>query len=240
MVRIAVCDDNEIQRELMEDILLEFTATCPAEIQVATFSGGRELLDAVSSKGAFDIYILDLIMPGINGMEVATTLRIMNDPGKIIFLTATLDYAVASYDVNAFYYMVKPVEQGKLFRVLNNAVDEILSASTTVLVRTPNGDVSLDVNDILYVDLDNRSLHYHMRDGRVADSLTIRTPFRDAVAPLLADSQFTLCGVSLVLNLRYIDTLDAESVLLRDGSLLYPSKAGCTALKKVWKDYLKK
>lgn len=135
MIRIAVCDDNELQHEIMSDLLQEYTLTpvgSLSEIDIRFFSGGRDLILDVRDKGGYDIYILDMIMPDINGIELATTLRLIGDSGKIIFLTSSLEYAVASYDVEAFYYMLKPVDRQKLFRILDRAVGLISQGDDTL------------------------------------------------------------------------------------------------------------
>ena len=237
MIKIAVCDDNEFQRELMEDLLDDYRKLHNStEISLSIFGGGRELLGAVKEKGFFDIYILDLIMPDINGMEVATTLRTMKDPGKIIFLTATLDYAVASYDVDAFYYMLKPADQGKLFRVLDKACKDFTESDNSISLKTRSGIVKIKYEDILYVSLENRALRFNLHGGKTIDGMAIRVPFKESVASLLEDSRFSLCGVSMVVNMDYLDQMDSESVLLSDGTILYPSKAACSALKKAWQE----
>ena len=237
MVRIAICDDNDLQRELTGEILEEYISTSEKDITVSSFASGRELLNAVKSKGFFDIYILDLIMPDINGMEVASTLRLMKDEGKIIFLTATLDYAVASYDVNAFYYMIKPVNTQKLYHLLDKATAQISEDSASFELRTHKGAVRIKYDDIMYIDLENRALRYHLKDGRIVEGLVIRVSFKEAVAKFLEEKYFAMCGISAVVNLRCVDQMDSESVLLSDGSLLYPSKSACSALKKVWAVY---
>lgn len=237
MVRIAVCDDNEIQRELMRDLLNDFANNDGREMQIALLASGRELLDAVRMTGGFDVYILDLIMPEINGMEIAATLRLMKDPGKIIFLTSTLEYAVASYDVKAFYYMLKPVDPLRLFKVLENALGGVLSEQNSVLVRGAKRETRLKTEDIMYVEMADRIPYYYLRDGRTLEGTTLRSSFRKTVAPLLERRNFALCGVSLLLNLKYVDTIDSNSVMLKDGTQIFPPNSAYAELSRTWKDY---
>lgn len=240
MIRIAICDDNSLQRDLLRDTLEDYTSRTGLPIVLEEFGDGSELLDRIRDNGRFDIYILDLIMPGVNGMEVATTLRMLHDEGVIIFLTSTVDYALASYDVNAFHYLMKPLDRNKLFSVLDRATDLLRKEDDQfIIVRTHDGDVRVPLNDLQFVSLKNRTLHYHLVRGSDVDGLVIRVPFRDAVAPILRDSRFVLCGISMVVNLTCIDQMDCESVLLNDGTMLYPSKTACSALKKEWVAYHK-
>lgn len=240
MIRIAICDDNSLQRDLLRDTLNDYFGRTGLSAALEEFSDGSELLNCVRDNGRYDIYILDLIMPGVNGMEAATTLRMLHDEGIIIFVTATVDYALASYDVNAFYYLLKPLDRNKLFAVLDRATAQLQkSGEQFIVVRTHDGDVRVSLNDLQYVSLKNRALHYHLVRGDDVDGLVIRVPFREAVAQVLRDNRFVLCGISMVVNLTCIDQMDCESVLLRDGTMLYPSKSACTALKKEWVAYHK-
>ena len=240
MIRIAICDDNSLQRDMLRDTLDDYMSRTGLPIKMEEFADGSELLDRIREHGGFDIYILDLIMPGVNGMEVATTLRMLHDEGVIIFLTSTVDYALASYDVNALHYLMKPLDRNKLFSVLDRAVLQLQREDEQfILVRTKEGDVRISMNDLQFVSLKNRALHYHLVRGSDVDGLVIRVPFREAVASILKDSRFVLCGISMVVNLTCIDQMDCESVLLNDGTMLYPSKTACSALKKEWVAYHK-
>lgn len=240
MVRIAVCDDNELQRELLQDTLGDYIQQRGLAVSIESFSDGGELLSHVQKSGFFDLYILDLIMPGVNGMEVASTLRMLHDEGIIIFLTSTVDYALASYDVNAFHYLLKPLDRMKLNTVLDRAMAQLEKAEEqSILVRTREGETRILLKDLQYVNLNNRALHYHMLRGNDVDGLVIRVPFREAVAPILRDSRFVLCGISMVVNLTCIDQMDCDSVLMNDGTLLYPSKSACNALRREWTAYHK-
>lgn len=240
MIRIAICDDNSLQRDLLRDTLDDYMSRTGLPLKPEEFSDGSELLNRIRGEGGFDIYILDLIMPGVNGMEVATTLRMLRDEGIIIFLTSTVDYALASYDVNALHYLMKPLDRNKLFSVLDRAMAQLQRIEDKfILVRTRDGEVRVPLNDLQFVSLQNRALHYHLVRGSDVDGLVIRVPFREAVAPILKDSRFVLCGISMVVNLTCIDQMDCESVLLNDGTMLYPSKAACSALKKEWTAYHK-
>lgn len=236
MTTVAICDDNDIQRDIMTELLDEFSST-HKELKVTVFSSGRELLDHVHTGGGFDVYILDIIMPDVNGMELAGTLRLMKDPGKIIFTTATLEYAAVSYDVQAFYYLVKPIDPQKFFRVMDNALSAAEANADSVEVKTRQGVIKLRTRDVTFVEINERTLRYYLKDGRTCDSLALRGSFREAIDPLMRDSAFALCGVSKAVNLRYVDAVDSEVVLLKDGTMIYPPRSAYTEFRRAWVDY---
>ena len=241
MITLAYCDDNDLQRDMLATLLEDYTASRHVSLRTEGFAGGEALLEAVRRHGFFSIYILDMIMPGYNGLEVASALRALHDEGKIIFLTSSLDYALASYDVEAFYYMLKPVQREKLFHVLDKAIRTFEEEHSDAITLSPRegGEVTISMRSIAYVTLKDRLLQYHLKDGRVITTRAIRTSFREAVAPLLNPRGFALCGVSNCVNLAEIDALDSDSVLLRNGDLMYYPKSAYNDIKDAWRAYRK-
>ena len=237
MVKIAVCDDNVLQLDLMKELLSEYAADRSLEAEILPFTAGRELLQYVRANSGCDIYILDVVMPDINGFEAATTLRMLNDDGKIIFLTATHDYAVASYDVGAFYYMLKPIDGAKLYTVLDKATAEFRTADDVIFVKSDSGEVKVKTKDILYVDIADRALSYHLADGTEVRGKTMRTSFREAVSTLTASGRFAFSSVSTAVNLACIESVNSSGIVLNNKTVLYPSRSVYAEFKSEWKDF---
>ncbi len=112
LLSIAVCDDEALQRDMLEKMLREYYGE---NANIDVYSDGRRLLDAVERSGRdlYDIYILDVIMPAMTGIELGERLRGMGIRSPIIFLTNSKEYAVDSYSVRAFHYLIKAGDKGK-------------------------------------------------------------------------------------------------------------------------------
>ena len=123
MLRFAVCDDNEKELKqalaLLEDYLLSRPGLAG---RAEAFSSCAALLERVHTAGGFDLYLLDILMPGQNGIETGRRLRALGDGGEIVYLTNSNDFAADSYEVGAFFYLLKPVSRERLFEVLDRAV----------------------------------------------------------------------------------------------------------------------
>lgn len=232
MKKIAICDDNSIQVDMLEEILQEYILDRKEDAVVDKYCNGQELLTYVKQNGFYDLYILDMIMPGINGLELASTLRALKDEGKIIFLTSTVEYAVSSYDVKAFYYMLKPLDVHKMYSVLDDALKEISSNEKMLILKQGTTDIRIKINDVVYVDIVSRCPCYHLKDGRVFTDRVVRGTFREAINVVAENENFFFCGVGLAININYVDAVDSDSVLLTEGTLLYPSKSGIVQFKK--------
>ena len=106
-MKIAICDDERICREELIKLLNEYIAVNPGkDISFSEFSNADNLLDSASAALDFDIYILDIVMPGLSGIELGKTLRSMGSKGKIIYLTSSEEFAVDSYKVKAANYIL--------------------------------------------------------------------------------------------------------------------------------------
>ena len=238
MLKFALCDDDRQQLKQTVGLLEAYLQARPGlEGRIAAFTSGQALLKQAEVQGGFDLYLLDILMPGLDGIQTGRRLRALGDGGEILYLTSSNDFAADSYDVQAFFYLLKPVEEKKLFQVLDQAVEQIgRRRGQGVLVSTRGGTRHLRLEDIRYVERVGRSIRYYCA-GETVDSLTIRTSFREGVAPLLADRRFCLCGASFVLNLQRVAGVEARSALLDDGSRLTLPRTAAAAFKKAWGAY---
>lgn len=235
MLRIAICDDEPQQVRQITNFVQDYLRGHPElSGQIEPFSQGRELLYQAEETGGFDLYLLDIIMPGLNGIQTGRQLRQLGDGGEIIYLTTSPDYAVDSYSVRAFFYLLKPLEKGRLFEVLDAAVKKLDDRrSKAVLIATRDGPRRLLLDQILYVERVGRGLRYFCSDGAV-DSLSLRVPFHAAVEPLLADPRFCQCGSSFAFNLQHVTGVSGQEVLLDSGGTVAIPRASVAPFKQAW------
>lgn len=238
MLRIAVCDDNSEDIKTISALLHTYFQARPDLMgQVTVFAQGEALLTLSCEELNFDLYLLDVLMPGINGIQLGHRLRERGKGGEIIYLSTSDDYAVDSYEVQAFFYLRKPVEEKKLFQVLDRAVEKLKQRQdSSMIVSTSQGPHRVPLEHIRYVERVGRIMRYHCTDGLV-DSQTIRASFKETAAPLLADRRFCLCGVSFVLNFQHVTGVTNHTALLDDGSEVTLPRAAVAAFKRAWGKY---
>ena len=235
MLRIAVCDDDAgALADVVQCVEAYFRARPMAAGRTAAFSDGRKMLMQAQAEGSFDLYLLDILMPELSGIEVGRRLRANGDDGEIVFLTNVNDFAADSYDVRALSYLLKPVERETLFAVLDRAVEKRLHRRRqAVVVSTRDGQQRLLFDRILYVERTGRVVRYCCED-RVVESRTLRTAFREMAAPLLADRRFCLCGASFVVNLEHVSGVNGCEALLDNGVRLSLPRTSAAAFKNAW------
>ena len=111
MYKIAVCDDEEKILEKTKRLIREWNP----EVEVRGFSSGKELMENYEP---YEAIFLDIDMPGMNGIETGKAIRRIDKGTKIVYLTAYRDYVAGAFGVHAFQYLLKPISEKKMGKVL--------------------------------------------------------------------------------------------------------------------------
>lgn len=233
-MRIAICDDEKNIQELIgKKILKQYS-----EAEILFFSSGEELL---LSKEKTDILFLDIQMPGKNGMETARELREKNKKMILIFITAIEDYVFQAFDVGAFHYLVKPVNDEKFTHVLHRAVEEWQiqniyvkeQEEKYVVINNRGVHTKVILDEIIYAEVFNRKVVIHKRN----DEIEYYGKMSDLEA-LAGDSFFRPHRAYLV-NFKYVEKYDAVTIYLKKGTVLMAKQKYPEFVKKYMK-YIQK
>ena len=229
-MRIAICDDEKNIRELIGDKVVKQYP----EVEIVSFSSGEELL--LSDKN-IDILFLDIQMSGRNGMETARELRKKDKNVILIFVTAVEEYVFQAFDVGAFHYIVKPIDDAKFMDVLCRAVDELGSKRKDVneaeerYLMINNGGVHTKVifDDIIYAEVFNRKIVIHKMD----DTIEYYGKMSDLES--LAGDNFFRPHRAYLVNFKYVEKYDASTIYLEKGIVLMAKQNYPEFVKKYMK-----
>jgi len=236
-LKIAICDDDIICREMILELVQIYITEQNQNLSVTAYEHGDDLLEDAKKIGGYDIYLLDVLMPETDGIQLGLSLRKANLNGKIIYLTSSEDHAIDAFRAKASNYILKPVTKEHLFPVLTEVIHRLSSGTQkSILVKTKDGSVKLAFDDILYANLHGRTIDYHLISGQTIESNTIRSPFTEAVQELLADSRFMACGASAIVNLHHISTITSEELFFKTGASIYVSKRAAKEILSVWSE----
>ena len=238
-MRIAVCDDEKPELEKILGLLREYErARQDISFTLSAFSCAESLLNFVDEYGGFDLYILDIVMPETNGIQLGSALRKHGDEGMIIYLTNSPDFAVDSYTVEALGYLLKPISAAPLFSCLDKATDRFaLRNQNVIIVRMSRSERVIPVWDILYAERVRRLVSYHTRNGSVINSATFNGPFQNAVSPLFEHREFLLVGSSFAVNLRHVTEITRHDLMIAGGYQVPIPRGRYEAYKSEWSDY---
>jgi len=238
-LKIAICDDEAAFLTKMTQFIQEYAAQrTDTEIDCASFTNGEELLSAAERIGGYDAYILDIVMPFMNGIELGIALRSRGYDGKIISLTSSREYAIDSFKAKPFDYILKPFDKAAFCATLDEALESVLAQKIrSIIVRTQEGNVKLNLDSILYAELNHRVIVYHLLGGKTVESIHIRTSFSESIQELLKDSRFVLCGASMAANLHHITAVENEALIFKDIYRTHLGRKACREVRSAWYDY---
>lgn len=215
-MRIAICDDETRGRERIRTLLdSEFSGA-----QTSEFDSGTKLIEAVKGGYQPDIVLLDIAMEGMNGMETAKKLRSLSDV-ILIFVTGIKEQVFQAFDVGAFHYLMKPVDQEKLKSVLDRAVKEVekrAGAPKFLLVKTAGAHRRVPVEDILYAENSGRKVILHTRTEKIEYYERM-----NHLEELLGEGFFR-CHRGYLVALAAVSGYDNTSITLDSGDKVYLSK----------------
>lgn len=212
MIKIALCDDDPAVRDELVAFLNQYRAQRGCELAVATFQNPLDLLDAIERDTRFDVLLLDILMPGQNGIETAREIRRFDNDVKIIFLTSSSEFAVQSYTVNAFYYQLKPLRPESFFSLLDSVLEVCgRERDSSLILRCRDGITRVEPKRIEFCEVNHRTLFIHLISGKVLESVGSL----DKLEELLAGySCFLRFHRSYLVNLDYVQNISYRTVTM--------------------------
>ena len=237
-MRLAICDDDRLCREALEGLLEQYKEEHYKLLSIHSYDSAAMLADDAQRSGGYDIYILDVLMPGLNGIELGMQLRKQDRNCRIFYLSSSRDYAVDAFKVKASDYLIKPVDRDELFRLLDETILHFSEREgKSVIIRTRDSSVKLSLDSIQYAALEGKAVVYHLINGDTLEGVGIRTAFAEAVQELLQDKRFMLCGTSMAVNLSHVSAVESEALIFRNGKKLFISKRAGRELRSGWTDF---
>jgi DNA-binding LytR/AlgR family response regulator len=212
-MHIAICDDNLSELSRVSSLLEEFSREVDGSVTYEAFNSAVELLEIMRIK-RFDLLILDILMPGITGMDAAREIRRSDSEIPIIFLTSSREFAVESYRVNAIDYIIKPVNKDELFLSISKQLARYTQKDSYLTVKTKNGIVKLSFSQIVYLEVISRYVQFVLVNGEVRESYGY---LADYETDLLSDPHFYKPHRSYIVNLRQVTELNKDGFVTKNG-----------------------
>lgn len=214
MIKIAVVEDEKRWSDAFLDYIRRYSAERKMTVSADVFPDGMEFIS--SYEGGYDLVLMDIAMPHMNGLEAAQRLRATDEYVCLIFITTMAQYAVKGYEVNAFDFLVKPVEY-ELFKI---KMDKVLAriesgGNKSYTVVTASGMRKLPLSDIRYVESAKHYLYFHTTDKEYK----MRAVLND-IREFFLSNGFAEVNRSILVNLAFIEGYSAAEVNLFGGETL--------------------
>lgn len=221
MLRIAICDDMLEYIEEIKQLLVQWSRkTTPLNIEV--FNDGDSLLKSHKAT-PFDIIFLDVVMPLLNGIETAKEIRQNDKSTHIVFISSERSFAVDSYSVKADNYLLKPICTEDFYNCIQEIYEKLQTDSRSIPILTSSATYRVKINDIAYLEAQNKYVFVCLADGRALQSNQALYTYEEQLA--LSDVFFK-CHRSYIVNIQHIDTYTTKFIQLRSG-IQIPISRGC-------------
>ncbi len=230
-MRIALCDDEPVFLEECRRVIALWAAESGEPCDVRAFVGAQALLFETQGEYPFDLMLLDVEMPGMDGLALARRIRETDERVRLAFLTQHTDYLMEGYEVGAMRYVIKAQVAGKLPALLGDVCAKLTRAPEYILVTVEKECVKLDAGKIVYVEAQGRDTLLHLTDG----TLALRMPFARFTRELPAG--FAAAHRSYVVNLTHVEALSKTQCRLAGGESVPVSRACYAPLNQAFLAY---
>lgn len=236
MLYITLCDDEPVQLSLLENYVKEWGQGRRHEMDIRLCSSAEQFLFHWEEKQEIDILLLDISMPGMDGISLAHKLRKRGDHVQIVFVTGLADYALEGYDVDAVSYLLKPVKKEQLFNCLDRARDRRGKGDAVLLLETPGGMAREKFKNICYLESAAHDTEVHSIHG--GEPFRCKQGIRQLEEHVLQSGQpFFKIHRSYLVNLAFVNRITRRDVVMDTGEKLPVARNRWEALNQAYLEY---
>ncbi|MEG1753931.1 MAG: LytTR family DNA-binding domain-containing protein [Christensenella sp.] len=233
-MRIAICDDDLSELNQISSFLNLYRQEKSVCLTYQVYQSAADLLPNLKS-GQYDLLLLDIVMPGFTGMQAAHEVRGFDCDVKIVFITASPEFALDSYAVKAWDYILKPISKDMLFCVLDAVFAQEQTPLDGLFVKTQNGMARFLFSKLAFVEVLNKHLFFHLADGSVREACA---PLSEYEKQLLARPEFVKVHRSYIVNLWQMSELFPNRFVAQNGQVIPISRLLYSQVRRVYMEHL--
>ena len=198
MYRVAIVEDDKNFRDQLQEYLKAYGEENQIVFQISEFADGIQVLEEY--KKEYDLILLDIEMPVMNGMDAAEKIREIDEDVVLMFITNMAQYAIRGYSVGALDFIMKPITYYTFSMKMTRALKRVKpKEEANLILNTSDGLKSLETKQIYYVEVQNRMLHYHTDEGEIIVRGTLQ-----GAEELLQQYSFAKCNHWYIVNLAHV------------------------------------
>ena len=231
-IEIAVCDDDESDRELLKSQIDIYMNSRNITGNITLFSCGEDFLSENPNK-SYDIIFMDIYLTGINGVD---TILEMPSPNtfQLVFITISQEHAVEAFGLDAAHYLVKPISENTVEDAMERCLARMgADRRKHIDIKTAHGMISIPTDQIIYIEVYNKTCIVHTPKNDFKTNCSL-----NAIYKLLSGGTFMRPQRSFVVNMRFIESFSFGRITLYGGMEITPSRNNWNELKKQYHQFL--
>ena len=230
-MKIAICDDKMVLHDDLKKHLEEYALNRNLVFVYDDYTNGYDL---IKSSIEYDLIFMDYQMDELDGLETSRKLRKKNIQTPIIFLTSFPSIVFDTFEVNAYRFLVKPIDQEKLCSAMDAFIRSI-DDENFLLIKTDDDNKKINIDDIIYAEASDKYCYIRT----TSDNILYKKTLSDIEKQLPQDRFFRSHRTYLV-GFRHIVSHTATDILFDNKERAFISKLKNTAFKKAFTDYIKR
>lgn len=230
-MKIAICDDQMAMHTELKKHLENYAQKRNLIMIYNDYTNG---FDLISSQNEYDIIFMDYQMAEIDGLETARQIRKKNNETAIIFLTSFPDIVFDTFEVNAYRFLVKPIDDKKL----EFALDSFLAdndESNYILIKTDDSNKKININDIIYIEASDKYCNIRTNEGTILFKKTL-----SEIEKMLPEDKFFRCHRTYLVGFRHIVSHTSTDILFDNKERALISRVKISPFKKAFTNYIKR
>lgn len=217
-INLVLCDDNVDDLAALRESANDYINSRGIYGEAVCFSSPEEALCFSENSEDAAVYLLDVVMPETDGIELGRRIRRRDKRSAVIYISASQEYALDAFSVHAFSYLVKPFSRERLFEELDGCLSRMETAPSRLSVKTVGGTVSLALSEIIAVEYLDHKLIFHLIDREKVRSVYRKQPFDVQAEELMKTGEFLKVSASYLINHRNIRGVRADEFVMSDGT----------------------
>ena len=235
-MKIAVCDDNTVFLQEMSGLLNRYSEEQHCVIEYKLFANPLELIAQIENGVHYDAIFLDVLMPGLNGIQSAKDIRVYDNYVKIVFLTCSPEFAIDSYEVKAYQYLLKPIDCEKFFQVLRHLQREMDAAKKNLfMLKTKIGITKISLEKLEYCEVINRKVVLYLNNGEKHECNLRMNDLEEKLSPF---GMFMRPHRSFLINMDYIQSITGNSIVMECSAQIPIPREKYMQVKKMYMNYM--
>lgn len=233
MIRIAICDDEKEAMRKNAIKVNKYLKEMKKYPDVKLYSSAENLEYDIKEGKVYDLMLMDIEMPGKSGMDIAKMVKERSVETLIIFITSHSEYAMDSYELSVFRYILKENIDNKLLDAIRDAVKCIeLQRDRMYIINMPTRYERIPYENIFYIRREGKNAYFITNNGK--------RQIRKAICKIYSEldkKQFTYVDRGCIVNIKHVMRMENDEVVMRNGDVLIVSKKRAQDLRRTLNRY---